>query len=254
MKKFVSKFVILAACAGSIGALASCSSDDEVMMAQQNNVFGDFDYKGYVLREHAVKEITAQRAKNLINITPKAPMYRLREESAEHMKNTILYNYACLNTVVKYFEEDKVAQQVRSEMYQGTEFANLLERNYYEPFGQMNVRYLYVDDLFIDNMEEENARFVAEGQNLVSPFKARYTYHEDNNQNLVVQIHDFAELPASVGGGIGSSFRQDSELVFDPEGKITIWQSSLGLYTTTPTGTVRQGYIFEAEFSWTEKV
>ena len=252
MKKFVSKFLILAGCAC---AMASCSfsGDDNNYSPSRSNQFGDFDYKGHVLYEYAVKEITAQRAKSLISIVPKTSTTRSIHDDAEHMKNTILYNYACLTTVVKYFEEGNESQQVRSDMYQGTEFANLLDRNYYEPFGQMNVRYLYVDNLFIDNMEEENARFIEQGQNLVSPFKARYTYHEDSYQNLVIQIHDFAELPASVGGGIGSSFRQDSELVFDSEGKITVWQSSLGLYTTTPTGTVRQGYIFEAEFAWTAK-
>ena len=244
MKKFMLVTKLFAVCAG---LLTACSGNDG------NTQFGEFTYKGHSLKEYAVKEITAQRAKSLISISPK-PSGALKKLATQHTnKNTILYNYASLTTVIKYYEDDKEAQQVRSELYQGTEFANLLERNYYEPFGQMNVRYLYVDETFIDSMEEENTNFVETGRNYVSPFKARYTYHEDNVGNLIIQIHDFAELPASVGGGIGSSFRQDSELVFDGEGKITMWQSSLGLYTTTPTGTVRQGYIFEAEFSWTEK-
>ena len=250
MKKllYVSALIALGA-----SALSACSSSNN-SGSNNGNQFGEFTYMGHSLKEYATKEITASRAKSLISIAPKPGIRSLNKRTTTHInKSTILYNYASLATVVKYYEDGKEAQQVRSELYQGTEFSNLLERNYYEPFGQMNVRYLYVDDSFIDYMEEENNEFIATGKNYVSPFKYRYTYHEDDNQQLIIQIHDFAELPASVGGGIGSSFRQDSELVFDKEGKITVWQSSLGLYTTTPSGTVRQGYIFEAEFCWTEK-
>lgn len=245
-KLFITTLLALSAC-----ALSACSL---FKGNDNNNQFGEFAYKDHCLKEYAIKEITATRAKSLISISLKPKIRGLFKAEATHVnRNTVLYNYASLTATVKYYEDDKEAQQVRNELYQGTEFANLLDRNYYEPFGQMNVRYLYVDDTFIDHMEEENTTFIESGKNYVSPFKSRYTYHEDEHQQLIIQIHDFAELPASVGGGIGASFRQDSELVFDSEGKISIWQSSLGLYTTTPTGTVRQGYIFEAEFSWTEK-
>ena len=252
MKKIILATLLLTAATGSLSA---CSLfGNKKGSASKNEQFGEFSYKSHSLKEYAVKEITAQRAKNLISITPKQSVKGLLKREAIHTnQNTILYNYASLTTTIKYYEDDKEAQQVRSELYQGTEFYNLLDRNNYEPFGQMNVHYLYVDETFIDRMEEENANFLSNGKNLVSPFKARYTYHEDSYQQLIIQIHDFAELPASVGGGIGSSFRQDSELVFDNEGKISLWQSSLGLYSSTPTGTIRQGYIFEAEFAWTEK-
>jgi hypothetical protein len=96
-------------------------------------------------------------------------------------------------------------------------------------------------------------KFHEDSANLVSPFDRPYTYHESETGDLIVQTHHFAELPSSVNGGIGATFRQDCELVFDPEGKITLWQSSLGLYTSTPTGTALEGYIFAASFAWTEK-
>ena len=235
------------------GASASCGWNDLTGLAPEKR-FGIFGHSGIYLPEYAVAEITLPEAKDLIDIKSSAPkaLRRSLEDEDETVK-AILAQYACLTISVNYYVSGAEEEQVRVDLYQGTDFFALLDENSYAPFGQMNVKYVYVDDGLLDGLEEENAKFHEDLKNLVSPFDRPYTYHRSEAGELILQTHHFAELPSSVNGGIGATFRQDCELVFDPEGKITLWQSSLGLYTSTPTGTALEGYIFEASFAWTSK-
>ena len=242
MKKFTRYITALL----SVLAMTACGSSDP--QAEQNSRFGDFGYKGLFLNEYADKQITVDVAKTLVDV--KTPTKRAN--TASNIQ-TVLTNYASLITTVQYYVSDNAEQQVRRDIYQGTDFKFLLETNHYEPFGQMSVKYIFVDDDLLDDMERQNEEFKASSQHLVSPFNEPYTYHTNENNILILQTHSFAELPASTCGGIGSTFRQDCELIFDEEGKITFWQSSLSLYTSTPTGTVKEGYIFEVSFEWADK-
>ncbi len=235
----------------AIATLAACDSGK----AKEDTTFGDFSYNGVFLKEYATKQITVEQAKTLVDITLSNSDLHKREYEATLSSDVeiVLTKYASLVTTVKYYISDRAEQQVRKDIYQGTDFKFLLETNHYEPFGQMSVKYLFVDDELLDDMEKQNQEFKESNKYIVTPFNEPYTYHTNEENNLIVQTHHFAELPASTGGGIGSTFRQDCELVFDKEGKITFWQSSLGLYTSTPTGTVKEGYIFEVEFEWVSK-
>ena len=233
-------------------AAISISSCDDVNAPIRRYNFGQFGYNGIFLEEYATKQITINEAKQLVKL-PSNPTNVKRGLPNDDSVNKVLSNYASLTTTVKYYVSDQEEQQVRSDLYQGTDFKYLLETNHYEPFGQMNVRYVFVDQELLDETEEENIKFKESSQYLISPYNEPYTYHTNDENKLILQTHHFAELPASTGGGIGSTFRQDCELIFDEEGKITYWQSSLGLYTSTPTGTVKQGYIFEVNFEWTSK-
>ena len=220
--------------------------------------FGEFSYHGIFLKEYATKQIGVEEAKKLVNVTSYTDKPTTKRANFDYVADTsevnvVLKRYGSLLTTVKYYVREAEKQQVRQDLYQGTDYKNLLESNYYEPFGQMSVRYLFVNDELLDDMEEQNTAFEDESQYLVNPFNEPYTYHTNEDNQLIIQTHHFAELPASIGGGIGSTFRQDCESIFDKEGKITFWQSSLGLYTSTPTGTVQEGYIFEVEFEWIEK-
>lgn len=232
----------------SVISLAGCNGGETTAA---RNTFGDFSYNNIFLKEYATTQIGVEEAKKLVDIN--------YFKTSKNTKNTeegviaVLTKYASTIATVKYYVSDREEQQVRVDIYQGTDFKFLLETNHYEPFGQMSVRYLFVDDNLLDDMERQNEEFISSSQHIVSPFNEPYTYHKNDNDMLIVQTHNFAELPASVSGGIGSTFRQDCELVFDEEGKITFWQSSLGLYTSTPTGTVKQGYIFEVAFEWIAK-
>ena len=235
------------------GALTGCNQNAEAM----GNSFGNFGHNGVFLTEYATKQITVDEAKQLVDIIPASLTRRSLNDTEREINNdnihTVLAKYAFLTTTVKYYISDREEQQVRQDIYQGTDFKYLLENNHYEPFGQMSVKYLFVDDVLLDDMERQNAEYVATDSHLTTPFNEPYTYHTNEENKLIVQTHSFAELPASTCGGIGSTFRQDCELIFDEEGKIMFWQSSLGLYTSTPTGTVKEGYVFEVSFDWTSK-
>lgn len=236
------------------GASAGCDWKQPIAPTQENH-FGIFGHSGIYLPEYAVAEITLPEAKLLIN-TASSGVKALRRAPMTGENETIrgiLSQYASLTISVNYYVTGAAEEQVRADMYQGTDFLALLTANSYVPFGQMNVKYLYLDDGLLDGLEEDNVEFHESLSDLVSPFDCPYTYHRSEAEELILQTHHFAELPSSVNGGIGATFRQDCELVFDAEGKITLWQSSLGLYTSTPTGTALEGYIFEASFQWTKK-
>jgi len=249
MRKIIKNIVVLL----GVLMMASCGKG----LTNQNTNFGDFGHNGVFLKEYATKQITVDQAKQLVNINVNKPSADRLKKQLNNITNentqTVLTNYASLVTTVKYYISDNEKQQVRQDIYQGTDFKFLLETNHYEPFGQMSVKYIFVDDELLDDMEEENKEFLDSYQHITSPFNKPYTYHTNDDNNLIVQTHSFAELPASTCGGIGSTFRQDCELMFDEEGKIMYWQSSLGLYTSTPTGTVKEGYIFEVGFEWVNK-
>ena len=240
------------ACTALLGTLlmSGCNLNESSV----ENGFGDFGYNGVFLTEYATKQIDVEEAKDLVDIqTYENGVKKSTRHRNQENIHTVLTKYASLLTTVKYYVSDREEQQVRQDMYQGTDFKTLLDTNHYEPFGQMSVKYIFVDDDLLDEMEAQNDEFKASGANMMSPFNDLYTYHTNEENKLIVQTHSFAELPASTCGGIGSTFRQDCELIFDEEGKITFWQSSLGLYTSTPTGTVKEGYIFEVGFEWIEK-
>jgi len=235
-------------------ALAGCSAKDKEEMPKD---FGIFSYNGTFLKEYACKTITSEEAKTLLksetNTTKRMLKTGYDSETSMETAKSILTKCAGLVVTTKYYIDDSDKQQERKDLFQGTDFMNLLIENHYVPFGEMNVKFLFVDTGLIDYMESENVSFKLDEANLVAPFIEPYTYHSNDENHLIIQTHSFAELPASINGGIGSTFREDCELVFDEEGKINLWQASLGLYTATPTGTVREGYIFEASFEWLSK-
>ena len=238
-------------------ALFGGNNEGDVQASETNKQFGLFGHSGKYLPEYAVAQITLNEAKTLINLGPISEKTNKRakmdlNEQDETVKK-ILNKYASLTVNVNYYVEGMEEKQVRKDFYQGTDFLSILSTNNYSPFAQMNVRFLFVDDGLLDGLEMENAAFHEDLTNLVSPFDNPYTYHKDSRDELIVQTHHFAELPSSQNGGIGATFRQDCEIKFDSEGKILLWESSLGLYTSTPTGTSLEGYIFEASFEWTSK-
>jgi len=252
MIKAIRNLLVMGLCAC---ALASCGNNN----VKGEEQFGDFSYNGNSLKEYAINEISVNEAKKLINL--ESDVVRLtsydttvvEKNSLPDTIKTILTKYASVEVTVKYYVSESENQQVRKDLFQGTDFMYLLTENNYTPFGQMAVKNIYVNDGLLDDMEQANLDYKNDYRNMTSPFNNPYTYHTSENGDLIIQSHYFAELPASTQGGIGSTFRQDCESVLDSEGKITLWQSSLGIYTATPTGTVKQGYIFEASFSWTEK-
>ena len=144
--------------------------------------------------------------------------------------------------------------QTKTDKLVGTDFKNFLIDNQFTPFNQLVAKNVVAYDELIDYMEEENTRFQNSDVGLIAPFKTIFSYHTGEDENLIIQSRDFAEIASSVGGGVGCSYRQDTEIVYDMEGKMVLWQTSLGISTSAPQGTMRQGYILEVQVEWIEKV
>ena len=130
----------------------------------------------------------------------------------------------------------------------------MLTTNQHVPFSQLIAKYILAFPTLIDSMETRNEEYRNSEESLVAPFTNIFSYHTNAKGELVIHTRDFAEIPSSVGGGIGCSYRQDTEILYDADNKMQKWQTSLGLYSATPHGTMKQGYILEVEFNWIQKV
>lgn len=237
--------------------------------------FGEFSYKGKTLTDYAVKSITAQEAKNIIGKDVEKNLHQAYVENSpkkldislaslnsnttnyeapEEVVNNVLRNYAGCNVTTKYYIDGSDQMQTKSDTLTGLDFKSMLTQNLFTPFNQLVAKNIIVFDDLIDYMEGQNQEFALSDQGLVAPFKNIFSYHEDANSNLIIQTRDYAEIASSVGGGIAASYRQDTETIYDKEGKMTMWQTSLGLCSSTPQGTIKEGYILEMEVEWIEKI
>lgn len=276
MKKVLIVAVTFILAFSAIGMVACNSQKDEENSVQYTySQFGEFSYKGKTLTDYAVKTITAQEAKNIISkAKPTNSLQAYAENSPQKLNislmslssntenyttpddvvNDVLKNYAGCNVTTKYYIDGSDQMQTKSDKLIGLDFKSVLSQNLFTPFNQLVAKNIIVFDDLIDYMEQQNQAFALSDEGLVAPFKNIFSYHEDANGNLIIQIRDYAEIASSVGGGIGASYRQDTEIIYDGEGKMTMWQTSLGLCSSTPQGTIKEGYILEMAVEWIEKV
>ena len=253
MKK---RLLVIAACAliaVQCFLLAGCGAE---------KVFGEFCVDGKYLKEYAVKGISFDELKDLIgkyeraNNTVRnaendeagesvdASELPVRPETSDALVNEIITTFGSVNINCKYFADE--AWQDKNYTLMGSDYNNMLKKNEYSPFNQLTAKNLVLSQEIIEYMEAENALFDMTS----APYDKVYSYHVDKNNNVIIQQHNFVEIPSSVYGGVGCSFRQDIEAIYDAAGKITKWQTSLGIYSSMPDGTSKQGYTFEMDFDW----
>ena len=237
--------------------------------------FGRFSYNGNWLTSFAIKDIDYNTAKNIVEKGQNATLYEDKRPTLLSSNitnvgvndtdpfelplptldyvNAILTKYASITVVTKYYVTGEKKQLQKTDFIQGTDLKNLLRANEFTPFSQLVTKGIIIFDELIVAMDEKNTQFKTSQENTTAPFNNIFTYHTDEQGNIVIQTHDFAEIPSSVGGGVACSYLQDTEQLYDSENKLVKWQTSLGVYTATPEGTLEQGYILEVEFQWNEK-
>lgn len=262
MKNIIKSVLCLALLAVMMLSFASCGKEH----------FGEFSYNGKWLTQHAKKALSASEIKELIQTISgyvteedEAPIVTLSVVGdafittgldyptlPKELQNSVLDKYGCLEVSTRYYEEDDDKETITPGEYRGTDLASIIAENKLSPFALVTAKNLILFDDVVDYMEKANEEFKKNAA-LTVPFHNIFTYHEDDDGNPVIQIHDFAELPSSTAGGVSSYYRQDIEMVYDGEGKLIKWQSSLGVYTATPGGTMKQGYILEMDFNWIVK-
>ena len=275
MKKLLLIILSVIICFASVGLVACDKNTSNV--GSESSQFGEFSYKGKMLKEYAVNTITAEQAKEMLAKSDGISAFKVAGQKtlsvttfgvstmslnterencypSDEVVNSILQNFAGCNVTTQYYIEDSDNVQLKTDKLTGIDFKSVLQQNHFTPFNQLVAKNIIVYDGLIDYMEEQNKEFAMSDMGLVAPFKTIFSYHTDADGNLIIQIRDYAEIASSVGGGIGCSYRQDTEIVYDESGKMVVWQTSLGISSSTPQGTMREGYILEMSVEWIEKV
>lgn len=273
MKKIVYLVLCLALCFAAVNVSACGNNNGKGFFSQ----FGEFSYKGKMLNDYAVNTISADQAKKIISVRNSGySKYSATESESvaelygvscmslnadrktctppDSMINNILRDYAGCSVTTKYYIDSSEEVQSKTDSVTGLDFKSVLQDNRFTPFNQLVAKNVIVFTELIDYMEEENKAFATSDAGVVAPFKNIFSYHTDAEGNLIIQIRDYAEIASSVGGGIGCSYRQDTEILYDAGGKMIMWQTSLGLASSTPQGTIKEGYILEMNVEWIEKI
>ena len=239
------------------------TSSDYDSDQKAENQFGEFDSNGKILITYATVEISASEAKEIIlknannmQLDFGEALPGVREDDLPLPSDEVVKKYMklysdCTAKTTYYLNDGK--EVLKSDFLQGTDFKDIVENNMFTPFNQLVAKMIIVFPELIDYMEEQNKEFRESDSGDTVPFSNIFTYHKDQHGNLVIQCRDFAEIPSSEAGGVGCSYRQDTEIVFDSNNKISDWQTSLGVYTASPQKTIKQGYILKVNFAWTEK-
>lgn len=221
--------------------------------------FGEFGYNGRYLAAFASETIQPEKAKQILSDNMGSNIMSASTLSISSAVNPtpdhtlidfVLSRYSGCQIITKFYVDGSEEQATKSDYLIGTDLKNMIQENKFTPFSQLVAKYIVCFPSLIDTMEELNKEFKDSSESLIAPFTSIFTYHTNAKGELVIQTRDFAEIPSSVGGGIASSYRQDTEILYDNQNKIQKWQTSLGLYSATPQGTMKQGYILEVEFIW----
>lgn len=233
-----------------------------LMACGKSEQFGAFGVDGQTLMQYGQDSITAEEATALIlenaeecgqdvhGYTAPATLGDMPLPTAAFVSN-IMSNYAsCTLTTIYYADGEEMSQELFVE---GASFKAMLESNSISPFAQLLIKQVVISPDMIAHMEAQNTAFrLAPGYDL-APVKELYSYYTDRDGNLVVQIKDYQNIAADGKGGVSCTYRQDVEIVYDSQNKISYWQASMGVSSATPTGPMAQGTIMKVEFLWQEK-
>ena len=226
--------------------------------------FGEFGFYDHYLTKYSKEELSASEAKELIianaqdcGLPLESAIPGIRDNDlplpSDDLVTAFTSRYADCEVKTTYYIDDG-DEEIKYDYLQGTDFKAIIGDNIFSPFNQVVAKIVVLFPEIIDYMEEQNQQFKGNEKYDTYPFKTLFSYHKDSEGCLVIQCRDFAEIPASEAGGVACNYRQDTEIIFDKLNKIERWQTSLGVYTATPTGTITQGYILMMDFEWHEKM
>ena len=232
----------------------------------KNDNFGAFGQGGHYLKAMAKKNINYSAAVNKVksNVSAFVPVYGADTDpvgnSVPKPSETLVQRldnlYSELRIVVRYYDDKNKLQEIggTENIIMGNRLKEVFAQNYVDTSIGLRVSNIIMHEELLNYMDAANKAFNSEG----IPFKEPYTYHIDSNNekksNLVIQMHEYAEMGSvGINGGITCYFRQDTEVLYDAQNKITKWQTSLGMVRANQGGMVREGYIYEVELTWIEK-
>lgn len=238
-----------------VSVLSGCSG---------NGNFGSFCQNGRYLKEIAKKSISySQAIEKVRGSRAKAMSYADAEEMAsideengihplpEGMVDSLVRKYSEVQIKVKYYNEKNKLTTTTDPSIQASRLEYHLKNNFLETSIGLRISNIIMLNDTLNDMEKANAAFSDRNAYFTHP----YTYHTDRKKNLVIQMHAYMEMSSlGLNGGIDCNVRQDTEVQYDSENKITKWQTSLGVWLASVNGIVREGYIYEVEFEWIKVV
>lgn len=261
MKKIWKILIVMMCLFASTLAVTSCQKDVKHLN------FGVFKQNGYTLTSYATKQLSAgefsallssgrQRASVVAYLPKPAPT---DEDAINALTN--VSNHIVVTT--RFFEENSDEMQEEVSDQAGTVVGNYLKENAIHTATGLIIKNLYLTQNVLEFMETENANFKNSDGYANVPFANLYTYHTDENNSLIVQMHDFVDIPASaMSGGVNCYYRQDTEIMYEivaaPNlsgcyARIRKWQTSLGAVISTAANSIGDGFVFEVEIEWIER-
>ena len=265
MKKILLTFLMLI-CLFSFTSCSNSTNLEKGFFKFLQNGKALEEYAKNQIKESKIVEIVKKQYSDLENKSNTVKLTSAITDLTEEEGNTIpqtltedeigtyLSTYGGLSIVTNYLpDNEKNKFEQKEDKIFGTQLKTVIQRNYYELYGQIEAAILVLNEDIINYLQSLDEKFQNSKYKKIAPFNNAVTYHQDAMGYPVIHISDFAELPASVVGGIGCFYRQDIEAVYDNENKIKIWQTSLGVYTSTPNGTVYEGIILKIDFDWALK-
>lgn len=266
--KNVFRKILGAVAAGGTFLLSGCTFFG-INIDMGGDVFGEFSFNGHTLTAYARSEISSSVALGIVQANANSsyssngivkPLGYLTSDIVGERPlpdtstvNYIAQNYASCDIEILYYLDDEDDQQSKTYSIQGADLKNMIAENKYMPFSQLSVGNLVMFDDLITYMESANTVFTANKYDYIAPFSQPYTFHKDSDGDLVIQMRDYSELSSSESGGVTCNFRQDIEFAYNAHNLLTHWQTSLGIYISTPQETEKQGYIYEVNLTWTYK-
>lgn len=217
----------------------------------KGETFGMFTHNGYALTTFKNKDLTYSQATEIVVLNSSASKSGASTMSlTDEEVSALTQKFSSVTVNVKYWDSTTDKSDTRTSIINGTQLKEMLIVNELKISNGILVKNIYMNDSILNDLEVLNIDF----DNEIVPFKSLYSYHKDQDDQLVIRSNDFTEITADVTGGIFSNFIQQNESLYSNNNLISKFQSSFGMKFETLGGTQLHGTVLEVEFIWELKI
>ncbi len=253
MKKlFAGAFILL--CTLSLFACNFGSSNEQ---------FGRFTHNGYALTSFKTKDITYSDANTIItknsttytnikSTTTSSNNYSLSESEIISIMNL----YSSVTITTKYWNNDEHLTQ-KNEVYLSangdSKYPDILAQNQNTIGTGMVINNIVLTPTLLSYYNNINDEFIASENYSSAPFKNKYSYHTNDDDNFVLRVNDYSSNNSSITGTSTMEIHE-TESLYDENNMLTYYQASFGFSYATPGDTSYIGTVLEVSFVWNLKV
>ncbi len=227
-----------------------------------NTQFGFFSVNGKTLTSYAERELSYTEAKTFIsnlsiNYRTHTSLSSPRDTTLSTDEvNRILGSYGGLEIQYMYYNLDGEEKSGFFKL-EGSDLATHVSSGSIPLFYGILITDIVINIDVLDYYQNKNTEFKELPNYQIFPFSNIYTYHETfDGKSFILQVHDFTELPNSIGyaSGFSSTYIKENEIVYDSSSRlIKTYQTAQGIKIQYPDGTGHYGALFRADFIWIPK-